>query len=195
MAEQDGPGTAGPAPAEVAPEAAFRRYGTATYAFFLRRVGNPDRAADLNQELWLRYCRTLPAWRRDCSLATWLFLLARRLLVDERRRAAARLAAVTEDGDEVLARIVAPGIGMEESLDTRRRFRHLRECFQRLDPLSRAVIGGHYVHGLTLRQLTELLGLGNPSGSRALLLRALRRLRRCLLAAADGGTDTPGGAR
>ncbi len=177
--------------AAIPPAEAYRRHGASTFAFFLRRVGDPERAADLNQELFLRYLRTLSSWQGRCSLRTWLFLLARRILVDERRAAAARIPAGGRDGDEVLlARIVAAEAGPDEEIARRRRVVRLRQCIGRLDAVTRAVIVGHYVHGLTLRELTARLGLGNPSGARAVVLRGLRRLRRCLEMFA-GGADQP----
>ena len=43
-----------------------------------------------------------------------------------------------------------------------------------------AVVLGQYYHDVSLRALSEMLQLTNPSGARAALLAAQRRLRKCL---------------
>jgi hypothetical protein len=46
--------------------------------------------------------------------------------------------------------------------------------------MARAVVVEHYFDGVTLRELTERLSLLNASGSRAVLIAAQRKLRRCM---------------
>lgn len=65
----------------------FRRYEPRAYAFFLRRIGSPERARDLYQELFLRIHRARERYDAERPFAPWLFQIAHRLLVDDVRRA------------------------------------------------------------------------------------------------------------
>ena len=65
----------------------FGRYEHAAYAFFLKRVGSPDRAQDLYQELFLRVHRGRHAYDPRRPFTPWFFQIAHRLLVDDFRRA------------------------------------------------------------------------------------------------------------
>ena len=65
----------------------FERYQARIHAFFVRRTGSIERARDLYQELFLRVHRARDAYDPSRPFAPWLFQIAHRLLVDDRRRA------------------------------------------------------------------------------------------------------------
>lgn len=67
-------------------EELFARYQGRVYAFFLRRIGSEDRAADLYQELFLRIHRARESYDPERPFAPWFFQIARRLLIDALRR-------------------------------------------------------------------------------------------------------------
>lgn len=48
-------------------EQLYAEYAQATYVFFLRKVGNTSRAADLNQDLYLRLSRSQENFEGRCS--------------------------------------------------------------------------------------------------------------------------------
>lgn len=48
-------------------ERLYAEYAQATYVFFLRKVGNTSRAADLNQDLYLRLSRSQENFEGRCS--------------------------------------------------------------------------------------------------------------------------------
>ena len=62
----------------------YDRYAGATFAFFLRKVGNPDQAADLNQDLYIRLSKSISTFEGRCSWRTWVFLIARSVLAEAR---------------------------------------------------------------------------------------------------------------
>lgn len=166
-------------------EADFRllydRYAAATFAFFLRKVGAPAEAADLNQELYLKLSRSIGTFEGKCSWRTWVFLIARTVLAESRSRRWQKLADRTVTLQEMGLRhdLSLPADADEKARETLLRVR-LKICLRRLSDVARAVVLGHYFEGITLRELTERLRLGNPSGSRGVLLGAQRKLRRCL---------------
>ena len=162
-------------------ERLYERYAPATFAFFMRKVGDPGVAADLNQDLYLRLSRSIASFEGRCSWRTWVFIVARTVLAESRGRWWKQL------GDR-LVDLDAEALGEALELDTDPDERawaillreRLRRCLRGLNEHGRVVIVGHYFSGVTLRELTERMGLTNPSGSRAILIGALRKLKRCL---------------
>lgn len=66
----------------------YRRRIDAVLAFFLRRTGNRELAADLTAETFAAALAALPRYRpqRQSSALAWLFTIAHRKLVDSIRR-------------------------------------------------------------------------------------------------------------
>ena len=63
---------------------------------FLRaRVG--EDAEDLYQETWSRAAHALPRYAEQDAFRAWLFQIARRLIIDHRRRRGARIQAVPQE--------------------------------------------------------------------------------------------------
>lgn len=65
---------------------------------FLRRRAPDSEAEELAQELWLRIHRSEQQFADDAGLRAFAYVVARRLLVDRMRRAAARPVLVAIDG-------------------------------------------------------------------------------------------------
>ena len=162
-------------------ERLYERYAPATFAFFMRKVGDASTAADLNQDLFLRLSRSIATFEGRCSWRTWVFIVARTVLAESRGRWWRQLGDRTVELDAD-----AFGKAMQLSSDPDQRARdvllreRLRRCLRGLSEKARVVVIGHYFGGVTLRELTERLQFINPSGSRAVMLGALRKLRRCL---------------
>ena len=129
----------------------------------------------------MRLSRSIGSFDGRCSWRTWVFLVARTVLADWRRHRFRMLAEREISVDtERLAR--EAGVAVESGTmtdDVLLRDRLLR-CLRLLHDAARAVIVGHYFNGVTLRELTERLGLDNPSGSRGVLISAQRKLKRCI---------------
>ena len=67
-------------------EEVFRQHQRALYAFFLRVVGNRHDAEELTQETFLRACTAALRFRGDASARTWLFGIARHVLIEASRK-------------------------------------------------------------------------------------------------------------
>ncbi|BCB90694.1 sigma-70 family RNA polymerase sigma factor [Phytohabitans suffuscus] len=64
---------------------------------FVAHLAGPAEADDLTQETYVRALRSLPRFAARSSALTWLFVIARRVVVDHRRSAAARPRLTTLD--------------------------------------------------------------------------------------------------
>jgi RNA polymerase sigma-70 factor (ECF subfamily) len=108
-------------------EDVFRAHQQAVFAYFLRLVGNRQDAEELTQETFVRACGAAVRFRGDSKVSTWLFGIARRVLLEatraglfERRPAFdERTPAVVQDPDERLdleRALASLGVGDREAL-------------------------------------------------------------------------------
>jgi RNA polymerase sigma-70 factor (ECF subfamily) len=67
-------------------EDVFREHQRSVYAYFLRVVGDRHDAEELTQETFFRACGAAIRYRGDGSVRSWLFGIARRVLMEASRR-------------------------------------------------------------------------------------------------------------
>jgi RNA polymerase sigma-70 factor, ECF subfamily len=94
-------------------EDVFRAHQKAVFAYFLRVVGNRQDAEELTQETFVRACGAAPRFRGDSSVRTWLFGIARRVLLEASR------AGLFERPRE-LTDLPSPNVDPDERLDLER---------------------------------------------------------------------------
>lgn len=77
----------------------YQRFRGPVLNYLYQLSGSPDTAEELAQETFIKACAGLLAFRGECSVATWLFRIARNTYLDSLRRPyPARI-----DTDELLA--------------------------------------------------------------------------------------------
>ena len=149
-------------------EELFRRFEPRAYAYFVKRTGSPERAEDLYQALFLRIHRARDTYDPARPFAPWFFQIARRLLVDDIRRAFRAREVPIHDRDPQ-----ANALGSEDRLAQ-------RECLDRLlrelSPEERYVLVAAKVEGMGYPELAEDLGR-SAVAVRKLASRAMQRLR------------------
>ena len=154
----------------------YRRYHPKVAGWCLRFCGNRDEAADLAQEVFARVHQKLDGFRGESRFSTWLYTVARRVAINrgeaERRRRAESL-------DEVASEPVDPQPDAETATGREQVLAAFRAAMQRdLEPLEAKVLYLHYVDGMTLPAITELLALDNRSGAKAYVVAGRRKLER-----------------
>lgn len=174
MGTDDGPGTAvGPA-GPVADEllrAVHEAHGTALHRYVARMTDDDARAQDVVQETLLR------AWshpevleRPEGSVRAWLFTVARRLVVDDLRRAHHRRelasARLPEHGEADATQAVLDGWLVADALVA-------------LSPEHRAVVVGAYYRGRSVAEMAAEQGVP-PGTVKSRMHYALRALRLAL---------------
>jgi len=75
---------------DQAAAAAFIRATQQQVWRFIAHLAGPNEADDLTQETYLRALRSLPTFTAGSSAHTWLFVIARRVVIDHHRAGAAR---------------------------------------------------------------------------------------------------------
>jgi RNA polymerase sigma-70 factor (ECF subfamily) len=148
----------------------YRQYRVPLMAYVLRlTAGDRQHAEDVVQETMVR------AWRQaakldltEPSLMPWLATVARRIVIDDRRRKSARPA---ETGDDMLENSPAADT-MEDLL----RKMVVAEALQSLSPAHREVLNETILRDRTVNQAAEVLGI--PVGTvKSRVYYALKALR------------------
>jgi RNA polymerase sigma factor (sigma-70 family) len=144
-------------------EDVFRAYQQAVFAYFLRVVGNRQDAEELTQETFVRACGAALRFRGDAKVSTWLFGIARRVLLEAGR------AGLFERRPELEADAAARSEDVDERLDLERALASLgvgdREALVMVDVL-----------GFEPIEVATMLGI-TPEAFRVRLHRARARLR------------------
>jgi len=169
----------------------LREHRDRIYSHALYSLRDPDDAADVAQEVFVRLWQQLddidPA-----RAAGWLNRVVHNLCIDQaRRRRAQRVHFGTPD-PEAADRLTAPRDGAhdpERRLVLDRRQAALLEAMETLTPETRSVMVMHYFQGLKLQEIAEQLDK-TVSALKVQLHRARKSLRLVLAA-----PDTPAGAR
>jgi RNA polymerase sigma-70 factor, ECF subfamily len=144
-------------------EDVFRAHQQAVFAYFLRVVGDQHDAEELTQETFVRACGAAVRFRGDAKVSTWLFGIARRVLLEAVR------AGLFERTTPVDERMPSAGADPDERIDLERALASLgvgdREVLVMVDVL-----------GFQPHEAAVLAGV-TPETYRVRLHRARTRLR------------------
>ncbi len=155
----------------------YRRYYAKVTAWCLRISGDRQEAADLAQEVFLRVHERLGSFRGESRFSTWLYTVTRSVAIN--RGIAARRRETQDLDDEAVPEPVEPSPGADEELGRGQIAAALREAMARdLEPLEARVLYLHYVDGMPLAGITDLLQLANKSGAKAYIVSGGRKLKR-----------------
>jgi RNA polymerase sigma-70 factor, ECF subfamily len=149
----------------------YRRYGRRLYRFGVQNLGNEGLAEEMVQETFVRLWRTAGRFEADkAKVGTYLYVIARSVAADIRKRPSSRPLLPVEDVD-------AP---TPDSVDQILDGMIVREAFEALGPAHASVIRLAHEEGLTQPQIAERLGL--PLGTvKTRTFHGLRALRAALI--------------
>ncbi len=142
----------------------------ALLAYALRRVDQPDDAADIVAETFL------VAWRRirdlppDDEIRLWLYGVARRVLANHHRGGVRRVRL----GERLRQRIIAE-VGADPGTEVPQRMT-VQAALNRLGEPDREIVMLTVWEGLPPREVAEVMGM-SPNAVRSRLSRARARLR------------------
>ena len=120
---------------------------------FVSSLGERDDVDEIVQDTFVRAFGAIESFRADAALRTWLFTIARRLVLDRRRSAKRRGTEVEvhEDdaatADDPLSALVA-----SEMQD------RLRRAVARLTPLQREVFSLRVSEGMGYKEIADVVG-------------------------------------
>lgn len=172
---------------EAAFEEVYRAHAEMVYNLALRLSGDPDRAADLSQEVFLRIHRHLGKFRGRSSLKTWVY----RVTLNHCRSRFARRRLPTsslDGGDERLDRIPDPRRSPEERAMAGDAGRVLEAALAELPVPFREAVVLRDLEGLSYEEIAEVVGT-RIGTVRSRIARGRRALREVLAHGAPG--DSP----
>jgi len=170
----------------------FREYQHPIYNYLLRMTQNKIFAEELTQETFIRVHRSLPSFRGEASISTWIYRIATNISLDHFKRSATRQdsQAVSLDEIELEGEWVADRSSTSpEQLAAQS---EMSECVQsfihRLSPSYRAVLVLHDLQGLKNREISDVLDIP-LSTVKIRLHRARNKLRESLNKGCDFNQD------
>jgi RNA polymerase sigma-70 factor (ECF subfamily) len=161
----------------------FNTFSAAVYSLTLRLSQSAAVADDLLQETFIEVMRSLPGFRGDASVATWIRRIAVSKCLMHLRSAWERKATGLGDDLDTMLTDDRPELGPDagQQLD-------LEAALGSLSATARAVVWLHDVEGYTHREISELMGR-SESFSKSQLSRAHALLRQYLAEPPGGRTD------
>jgi RNA polymerase sigma-70 factor (ECF subfamily) len=159
-------------------EGLFAKHHHEIYAYLVRMLRDPELAADLTQDAFVKAYRAHDSLQKDENARAWLYQIAHRVALDElRRRRIIRMVPWTGE-----ARGSAPSaerLAMDLRLSG-----PLERALARIPERQRAALLLAELHDLTGLELATALGVSHVA-ARALLTRARESLRHALASEQD----------
>jgi RNA polymerase sigma-70 factor (ECF subfamily) len=167
-------------------ETLFARHHTEIYAYLLRMLREPELAADLTQDAFIKAYRNYETLEKPENARAWLYQIAHRVALDEiRRRKIIRFLPWT--GESPGSAPSAERLVMDAHLSG-----DMQRALARIPERQRAALLLAELHDLTGLELAAALGVSHVA-ARALLTRARESLRQALASerAAEAAAITP----
>lgn len=165
-----------------AAERLLARWQWRTYVWAHRVLRDRERALDASQEALIQAYLALPRYEHRGTFAAWLFTIVHnRCRTDLRKRMWTRDPEA--DPEEMRDHLDGPEHGFEKLEAEQRVVDAMRDV---LEPDEQMALWLRAYEGMSVEDITRMLGVGGASGARALLQTARRKLR----AALDGPERT-----
>ena len=157
----------------------FEEFSSPIYNYVLRMVGDPDRAADVTQDTFIKAYRKLDTLTDASSTRSWLYRIATNTAIDDMRRRR-MIASVPDDSPVFMNRAdERPGPeaqAMAGTLDER-----VQRALLTLKPNHRECLLLSDLEDMSAHQIGDVMGL-SYAAVRTLLCRARGEMRRALAA-------------
>jgi RNA polymerase sigma-70 factor (ECF subfamily) len=156
-----------------------RTYDQAVLRLALRLTGSESDAQDIHQEAFLKVYKKLDGFRFECSFATWIYRIVTNVCLDHLRRSrVCKRNGAIDFNDAVLNKLSddRPGNNPEQRLLGRELSAQILRALKRLTPRERMIFDLKHFHGLTLRNVSEILNT-SESTVKVTFFRATRKLR------------------
>ncbi len=172
-------------------EQLVRTYQTPIYNLCLRMSGNPDDAADLSQEAFIKAWRNLGSFQFESAFSTWLYRLASNTCLDFLRSVKRRpqVSLTVEDGDGETQTLDLPDTAPtpEEAAISKEENELLARAMQSLDEQQRQILTLRVVNDLSYAEIAEILNIKEGT-VKSRLARTRDALRKKLL---QCGNESP----
>jgi RNA polymerase sigma-70 factor (ECF subfamily) len=157
-------------------EEVYARYAGMVYSLALRLAGDPDEAADLTQEVFLRIYRHLGTFRGRSSLKTWVYQVGLNQCRSRLGRSRPDTQPLAEEGAEGARPLPDPGRGPESEALAADTGRRVGDALAALPLAFREAVVLRDLEGLGYEEIAALVGV--PVGTvRSRIARGREQLR------------------
>jgi RNA polymerase sigma-70 factor (ECF subfamily) len=163
----------------------FRKLSPRVLPFVRRLVGNPARAEELTQDVFVQMFRFRHRYRPESRLQTWVFTIATNVCLNELRRPERQLRVDLwgrndEEGRPDEPALADPdAISPEEGAAGRELARRMDAAIRALPPKQRAAVLLSRLDGLAYEDVAAALGC-TEGAVKALIFRAMHSLKQTL---------------
>ena len=168
-------------------EALVTEYQKNVYNLALRMTGNPEDAADMSQEAFIKAYSSLALFRGDSKFSVWLYRIVSNVCLDHLRRQSRRqtlsLSVEDDEGDE--AQIDIPDLSQspEELLERQLTREAVRRGLDSLPPAQRQILLLREIQGLSYEEISAALNIDEGT-VKSRIFRARKKL--CAFLVSDG---------
>jgi RNA polymerase sigma-70 factor, ECF subfamily len=159
--------------------ALVERHSHRVFRLAFRITGNEQDAEDVVQESFLRAYRQLGRFESRANFGTWLYRIVANCSIDLLKAKRARQAQATMDSLDAIEVAPAAGPGPERLARSAEIRTHVAAAMHGLSPLERAAFTLRHHEGLSIDDISRLLGL-RTSATKHAVFRAVRKLRTTL---------------
>ena len=128
------------------------------YSIAMTIVRDPDEAADLTQDAFIRLLRALPSYRGETKFTTWLYRLVVNLGIDRLRRRGAPPIRLDDDPSLDLESH-DPGDDAPLVVERGEEARLVREALARLPDAQRLALTLHYFEDMRYEDIADVMGV------------------------------------
>lgn len=152
-----------------AQQAFFGRWRAYLFQYFGEKVHNAQDREELVASVMLVVFHSLPLFRGDCSLKTWLVTIARRRLVDFYRRK--KVKTILLSAFPQLEEVASKALGPEEHALKQELKAEIKAVFATLSKGSAKILRLKYLEDWTVKRIAGLLRI-SPKAAESQLFRA-----------------------
>ena len=157
-------------------EELIRRHEREIMRYLLRVTRDPDDAADLFQDTWLRAYRAYPRIDSSTDLRPWLYAIATNLCRNRVRDHSRRSRVPVADNEESPAAETMGRTQLSRNENEGYALVRVREMLSRLPNKQREALNLRYFAGLEYAAIAAALGC-SPESARANVSQAMRKLK------------------
>ena len=162
-------------------------YEKAVYAIAQRMTGNPEDAADMTQETFIKAYNSLSSFRGDSKFSVWLYRIANNVCLDflrsKSRRPTVSLSAEDDDGEETQLDIADESQSPELLLESSLTRDAVRRGLDSLPPDYKQILLLREIQGLSYEEIADTLSI-EVGTVKSRIFRARKRL--CSFLIQDG---------
>jgi len=144
---------------ETAFEELYDRFGGMVFNLALRLCGEPEEAADLSQETFLKIHRHLSGFRGRSSLKTWVYRVAVNCCRSRYKKQSAWRSRLLPESEEKLKRLPDGRRSPEERALARGAVGRVAQALAELPTIYREAVLLRDIEGLTYEEMSQVLGL------------------------------------